>query len=313
MASSLPIGDFSRATHMSIKTLRHYHRVGLLEPAEVDQFTGHRRYTTEQIPTAQVIRRFRELDMPLEEIRAVLTAPDVPARNELIAAHLGRLEEGLARTQSAVAALRDLLERPAAPGAQRHQPPQRGRDPGRRHHRRRSTSSDAGAWYQGALGELHATVGAQDVAASRAAGRHLRQRLVRHERGEATVFIPCAGPVRPVGRVEPLIVPPAELAIIVHDGPARRHRPGLRRAGHLCGRARAGRGRARSASTTCPAGTTPPTSQPGGPRSAGRSSGHLAVASHRAAAQPGGYPGGCSSGLPASARAAAACCSSRPG
>ena len=35
MASSLPIGDFSRATHMSIKTLRHYHRVGLLEPADV--------------------------------------------------------------------------------------------------------------------------------------------------------------------------------------------------------------------------------------------------------------------------------------
>ena len=88
MASSLPIGDFSRATHMSIKTLRHYHRVGLLEPADVDQFTGHRRYTTAQIPTAQVIRRFRELDMPIEEIRGILAAPDIPARNELIAAHL---------------------------------------------------------------------------------------------------------------------------------------------------------------------------------------------------------------------------------
>jgi DNA-binding transcriptional MerR regulator len=71
MASSLPIGDFSRATHMSIKTLRHYHRVGLLEPADVDKFTGHRRYTTQQIPTAQVIRRFRELDMPIEEIRGI--------------------------------------------------------------------------------------------------------------------------------------------------------------------------------------------------------------------------------------------------
>ena len=82
MASSLPIGDFSRATHMSIKTLRHYHRVGLLEPADVDQFTGHRRYTTAQIPTAQVIRRFRELDMPIEEIRGILAAPDIPARNE---------------------------------------------------------------------------------------------------------------------------------------------------------------------------------------------------------------------------------------
>jgi DNA-binding transcriptional MerR regulator len=91
MGSSLPIGDFSRATHMSIKTLRHYHRVGLLEPADVDQFTGHRRYTTQQIPTAQVIRRFRELDMPIEEIRSILAAPDVPSRNQLIAAHLSRL------------------------------------------------------------------------------------------------------------------------------------------------------------------------------------------------------------------------------
>ena len=33
------------------------------------------------------------------------------------------------------------------------------------------------------------------------------------------MFIPCAGQVRPVGRVEALTVPPAELAIIVHEGP----------------------------------------------------------------------------------------------
>src|SRR5215475_8789112 len=38
MAGSLPIGDFSRATHMSIKALRYYHSVGLLEPADVDRF-----------------------------------------------------------------------------------------------------------------------------------------------------------------------------------------------------------------------------------------------------------------------------------
>jgi DNA-binding transcriptional MerR regulator len=61
MDHALAIGDFSRATHMSIKTLRHYHRVGLLEPAQVDPFTGYRRYTAAQIPTAQVIRRFRQL------------------------------------------------------------------------------------------------------------------------------------------------------------------------------------------------------------------------------------------------------------
>src|SRR6476660_2455492 len=101
MTPSLPIGDFSRATHLNIKTLRHYHRIGLLVPAEVDPATGHRRYRTDQIPTAQVIRRFRSLGMPLEEIHAVITTADPGARNELIAAHLQRLEMTLARSQQA--------------------------------------------------------------------------------------------------------------------------------------------------------------------------------------------------------------------
>jgi len=43
--------------------------------------------------------------------------------------------------------------------------------------------------------------------------------LFADARGQATLFIPCTGPVRPVGRVEPVTVPPAELAIIEHNGP----------------------------------------------------------------------------------------------
>ena len=113
MASSLAIGDFARATHLSVKTLRHYHRLELLVPAEIDPRSSYRRYSTEQIPTAQVIRRFRDLDMPLEQIGAVLHASDVDTRNELIAAHLARLEEGLAQTQEAVATLRQLLQGPS--------------------------------------------------------------------------------------------------------------------------------------------------------------------------------------------------------
>lgn len=58
MPGTLTIGEFSRVTHLSVKTLRHYHEVGLLEPVHVDPGTGYRRYTTAQVPTAQVIRRF---------------------------------------------------------------------------------------------------------------------------------------------------------------------------------------------------------------------------------------------------------------
>src|SRR5580693_6457885 len=92
MTSTLPIGDFSRATHLSVKMLRHYHELGLLEPAGVDADSGYRRYAAEQIVTAQVIRRFRDLDMPLQDIQIVLHAPDVETRNRVISNHLARLE-----------------------------------------------------------------------------------------------------------------------------------------------------------------------------------------------------------------------------
>jgi DNA-binding transcriptional MerR regulator len=213
--ASLTIGDFSRATHLSVKTLRHYHRVRLLEPADIDPGTGYRRYTTEQIPTAQVIRRFRELDMPIEEIHSVLEAPDLQTRNRLISAHLARLEDGLARTHDAVASLRHLLADPSAAAPVEH---------------RRVDATMAAAitdvvgagdllpWLQGALGELHATLAARAIPASSPAGGIYATDLFAEERGEATIFVPAAAEVPRLGRVAPLVVPAAELAVIVHAG-----------------------------------------------------------------------------------------------
>jgi DNA-binding transcriptional MerR regulator len=216
MRPSLAIGDFSRATHLSVKTLRHYHRVGLLEPADVDPATGHRRYSTDQIPTAQVIRRFRSLDMPLEEIRAVLGTPDIATRNELIAGHLDRLETSLARTQEAAASLRDLLQ-PSGPASAAIE-----------HRRIEPTPAvairdvvdleDISPWYQGAFGELSATLAAQRLAPAGPAGGIYATDLFAYERGEATVFIPCLSPVRSTGRVESLVVPGVDLALIEHAG-----------------------------------------------------------------------------------------------
>src|SRR5882757_11153755 len=109
MTGVLTIGEFSRATHLSVKTLRHYHDVGLLEPHDVDSDSGYRYYASEQIPAAQVIRRFRELGMPVGEVAAVLQAPDARVRNELIAEHLERMEHQLDATRATVASLRALL------------------------------------------------------------------------------------------------------------------------------------------------------------------------------------------------------------
>jgi effector-binding domain-containing protein len=43
--------------------------------------------------------------------------------------------------------------------------------------------------------------------------------LFQQDAGEATVFVPVAGSVRAIGRVTPVVVPAAELAIISHRGP----------------------------------------------------------------------------------------------
>ena len=215
MSGSLTIGDFSRVTFLSVKTLRYYHRIGLLEPADVDPETGYRRYASAQIPTAQVIRRFRDLDMPLDDIGRVLRAHDQTTRSQLIAAHLSRLEETLAKTQRAVASLRDLLEHPSPPAVIEH---------------RRVSATEAAAitstvevrdlpaWYLGAMGEIRGTLSAQGIIASGPPGGFYANELFTQERGDATLFFPVTGEVRPVGRVGPISVQGAELAVIVPNG-----------------------------------------------------------------------------------------------
>jgi DNA-binding transcriptional MerR regulator len=216
VTDTLTIGEFSRITHLSVKTLRHYHQVGLLEPADVDARTGYRHYTTGQIPTAQVIRRFRNLDMPVEEVKAVLRASDYEVRNALIAAHLNRLEEELIQTQNSVASLRSLLESTAAPIAVEHRTVPATTAAGIHE---TLNLKDLLPWYQGALGELHASVAAQGLHPSGPSGGLFSSDIFQYERGEATVFAPIDGNVRPIGRVVSLVVPAAELAVMVHCGP----------------------------------------------------------------------------------------------
>ena len=105
----LTIGEFSKMTYLSVKALRHYHDVGLLEPVAVDDSSGYRFYSPSQVATAQSIRRFRDLDLPLEEIRAVLEAPDVDARNQVLVEHLDRMQRQLQRTELTVASLQAML------------------------------------------------------------------------------------------------------------------------------------------------------------------------------------------------------------
>ncbi|MFD3706384.1 MerR family transcriptional regulator [Nocardia sp. NPDC058658] len=115
MTATVAIGEFARLTHLSVKTLRYYHEIELLEPAAVDPGTGYRRYSTEQVERAHLIRRLRDLEMPLPEIRTVLAAADPAERDTALRAHLIRMEAALDRTREVVVSLRALLTAPPPP------------------------------------------------------------------------------------------------------------------------------------------------------------------------------------------------------
>ena len=67
------IGDFSKLSRVSIKTLRFYDEMGLLKPISVDRLTGYRFYEYSQLPRLHRILALKDLGFSLEEIGQLLT------------------------------------------------------------------------------------------------------------------------------------------------------------------------------------------------------------------------------------------------
>ena len=66
------IGDFSKMTKTTVKTLRYYDSVGLLKPQFVDEFTGYRFYSTDQLTKLHKIQSFRQIGLSIDEIKTIL-------------------------------------------------------------------------------------------------------------------------------------------------------------------------------------------------------------------------------------------------
>ncbi|MBT2293205.1 MerR family transcriptional regulator [Paenibacillus albidus] len=69
------IGTFAKMSGVTVKTLRHYDELGLLEPARVDKESGYRFYTAEQLLTIRRIAGFKEQGLTLEMMRPLLSGP----------------------------------------------------------------------------------------------------------------------------------------------------------------------------------------------------------------------------------------------
>lgn len=110
----LRIGLFSRLTAISVRMLRHYQEQGVLEPAVIDRFTGHRFYSPEQMVDAHWIVRLRDAGLPVSEIGDALAHRGDPERlRKIMSAHGERLSHERARLDGKSAAfdrLNDYLQ-----------------------------------------------------------------------------------------------------------------------------------------------------------------------------------------------------------
>ena len=87
----LKIGEFSRLSQVTVKTLHHYDEIGLLKPVEIDPFTNYRYYSVDQLPRVHRIIALKDLGLSLEQIGLMLNT-DIPVEQMRGMLHLKQLE-----------------------------------------------------------------------------------------------------------------------------------------------------------------------------------------------------------------------------
>ena len=101
-----PIGEVAKMFRVSVGTLRHYEKIGLLAPEFVAPDTGYRYYSTRQLECLNTIRYLRVLEMPLEQIREFLQNRDVEKIQEM----LQQQKEVVAQKQRALEIVQRKIE-----------------------------------------------------------------------------------------------------------------------------------------------------------------------------------------------------------
>jgi len=102
------IGEFSKITGLTVKTLRFYHEKGLLVPAAIDPATGYRSYDDRNVERAGVIVALRELEFSLDDIAQILSDC---ADDEDMLAFLERQRASLAERMGQLAGAVRQIER----------------------------------------------------------------------------------------------------------------------------------------------------------------------------------------------------------
>jgi DNA-binding transcriptional MerR regulator/effector-binding domain-containing protein len=103
------IGEFSKLSGLTVKTLRFYHEEGLLIPTFVDPDTGYRYYHERQIEMARVIAYLRNLDFSISDIKELLGREDEAGLLNLLERQRSQIKQQIKRLQRTVRSLDQFI------------------------------------------------------------------------------------------------------------------------------------------------------------------------------------------------------------
>ncbi len=102
------VKEISDLTGISVRTLHYYDEIGLLKPTEKSD-AGYRLYDDKALETLQHILFFREFDISLKEIKAVLDNPALE-RNQILQVQRKMLVTKKERMERLIASIDDILK-----------------------------------------------------------------------------------------------------------------------------------------------------------------------------------------------------------
>ena len=104
----MTVKEISELTGISVRTLHYYDEIGLFTPTEKSE-AGYRLYDDKALENLQQILFFREFDIPLKEIKAVIKNPDLD-RNRILQMQRDMLVAKKARMERLISDIDDILK-----------------------------------------------------------------------------------------------------------------------------------------------------------------------------------------------------------
>lgn len=106
MYNKLSIGEMAKLRGVTVDTLRHYDRIGLLRPFLTDPSTGYRYYSISQYEVLGTIKELRRIGFSLEDIKQFLTNRNVKKSIQSLKSSMAQIQEKIKELQD----IHDILK-----------------------------------------------------------------------------------------------------------------------------------------------------------------------------------------------------------